>query len=98
MNKFNMFIITSVLTAGTMIILGMTVGNVTIQHASAQLPDKDNGSSTYVPGQNRSSIAGGWMPMERPGWDPNDAPENNPRQSGQESGINGCLSSNCTSK
>ena len=78
------------ITAVTLLMAGaVAIGNPNIQSAFAQLPDKDNGASTYAPRGNEPPVSGGWMPMERPGWDPNDAAEDNPGQSAQDAGIIG---------
>ena len=69
-----------------------------VANAFAQVVDKDNGASSYAPRGSEPPTAGGWMPMERPGWDPNDAAEDNPGQSGREAGIIGCLYLKCSSK
>jgi hypothetical protein len=97
MRKYNTLMTMSALTAGMLLLATVVViGNGNIQPVSAQVPDKANGASTYAPRGNEPPTAGGWMPMERPGWDPNDAAEDNPGQSGQEAGIIGCLYLKCT--
>lgn len=75
--------------ATVVVLTSLAIGNVNILSASAQLSDKDDGAST-APGGNETPTAGGWMPMERPGWDSNNASEAYPGQSGQEAGITDC--------
>ena len=75
----------------TLLMVGI-VAAVATTTAFAQVPDKDHGASTFAPKKNEAPAAGGWMPMEGPGWMPNgasEADENNPGQQGQEAGIIG---------
>jgi hypothetical protein len=91
MHKYNTPMTMSALAAivGTLLLASVVaIGN--IQPASAQLPDNDEGASSFAPRGNEPPTSGGWMPMERPGWDPNGASEDNPGQSAQDDGTIGC--------
>jgi len=88
-----------IFTAISLALLLAGASLATVQPTYAQNLDKDNGASSFAPGQE-AKIPGGscgacakdfapGQEAERPGWDPNGAPKYAPGQQGLEAGIIG---------